>query len=92
MKRILYYLLHELLHWYANKYPAVRLQQWYKNAIIETLEEWCEVKTQQTMIMMDDVSIDVGPSGVTKPVYEEKPSDEVEGLPEMSLSATWRRD
>lgn len=90
MREYLYYCVYELLLWYSSKYPAVRLQSWYRNAIDQCRDGWVYVKTK---ITMDDVdrqieSIDVGPSGVSSPVFSSKPS-ELEGLDEIRLRAPW---
>lgn len=85
-----YYCLYELLIWYSNTHPAVRLQPWYRNAIGQCRDGWIAIKTKMTMDAVDKhiASLDIGPSGVPDPVFTEKPSM-VEGLPEMRLSAPW---
>lgn len=90
MRDYVYYCLYELLIWYSNKYPAVRLQAWYRNAVDVARDGWVNVKTQMTMEDVDRQmeSIDVGPSGVDEPVFSSKPS-EVEGLDEIRLRAPW---
>ena len=76
--------------WYADRTPTVRQQWWYPLALKELGPDWITVKVKMTMEDVDRQlkSIDVGPSGVPDPVFTEKPS-QVEGLPEMRLSAPW---
>ena len=90
LKTYLYYVLYEVLMWYADRKPTVRLQWWYPLALKELAPDWVTVKVKMTMADVDRQleSIDVGPSGVPDPVFTEKPS-QVEGLTEMRLSAPW---
>ena len=90
LKTYLYYVLYEVLMWYADRKPTVRLQWWYPLALKELAPDWITVKVKMTMADVDRQleSIDVGVSGVPDPVFTEKPS-QVEGLTEMRLSAPW---
>ena len=90
LKTYLYYVMYEVLMWYVDRKPTVRLQWWYPLALKELAPDWIQVKTKMTMADVDRQleSIDVGPSGVPDPVFTEKPS-QVEGLTEMRLSAPW---
>lgn len=91
LKTYLYYVMYEVLMWYADRKPTVRLQWWYPLALKELAPCWIKIKTQQTLADVDRQieSIDgIGESGVPDPVYVESVS-EVDGLPEMRLSAPW---
>ena len=91
VKTYLYYVLYEVLMWYAERHPAVRLRWWYPLALKELAPCWIKIKVQQTLADVDrqTESIDgIGESGVPDPVFSEKPS-QVDGLTEMRLSAPW---
>lgn len=90
LKTYLYYVMYEVLQWYVERHPTVRLLWWYPLALKELAPEWVTVKVKQTM---DDVdrqaaALFTEESGVPDPVFTEKPS-QVDGLPEMRLSAPW---
>lgn len=90
LKTYLYYVMYEVLMWYVERHPTVRLLWWYPLALKELAPDWIAIKTKMTMDAVDKhiASLDIGPSGVPDPVFTEKPSM-VEGLPEMRLSASW---